>query len=140
MLMHRDRYKGSAGRRNMKDLGLLLMLLPAIAGAEVMDNVGSLSLVWSWGVGLTAAGYMAGRYRPWLLVGVFLLLLVFFGALISDVTSTDIGPAIQNEAGSFYIGSVWTFPFLVVISAALGARSRRQAAHPELPPHAQPKP
>ncbi|NML26350.1 hypothetical protein [Zoogloea dura] len=124
----------------MKDLGLLLMLLPAIAGAEVMDKVGTLSLVWSWGVGLTAAGYMAGRYRPWLLVGVFLLLLVLFGALISDVTSADIGPTIQSEAGSFYIGSVWTFPFLVALSAALGTWFRRQAAHPEPTPDAPRKP
>lgn len=124
----------------MKGIGLLLLLLPAIAGAEVMDKVGSLSLVWSWGLVLTAAGYMAGRYRPRLLVGVLLLLLVFFGGLISDVTSADIGSAIQSEAGSFYIGSVWTFPFLVAISATLGAWFRRQTAHRELHHHAQHKP
>ncbi len=124
----------------MRDIGLLLMLLPAIAGAEVMDKVGTLSLVWSWGMGLTAAGYMAGRYRPRLLIGVLLLLLVVFGALISDVTSADIGPAIQSEAGSFYIGSIWTFPFLVAISAALGTWFRRQAAPPEPTPDAPRKP
>ena len=117
----------------MKIVALLLLLLPATASAEVMDKVGSLGLVWSWGAGLTAAGFIAARYRPWLLVVVFLLLLVFFGALLSDITSTDIGPAIRNEAGSFYIASAWAFPFLVVISAALGALFRRRAAQPSAP-------
>ena len=104
-----------------------------MASAEVMDKVGSVGLVWSWGAGLTAGGFIAARYRPWLLAVVFLLLLVFFGALLSDITSTDIGPAIRNEAGSFYIASAWAFPFLVVISAALGALFRRRAAKPSAP-------
>jgi hypothetical protein len=117
----------------MKNIALLLLLHPATASAEVMDKVGSLSLVWSWGIGLAVAGFFAARYRPWLLVMVFLLLLVFFGALLSDITSTDIGPAIRNEAGLFYIASAWAFPFLVVITSALGALFRRRAAQPSAP-------
>ena len=118
----------------MKNITLFLLLLPATATAEVMDKVGSIGIVWSWGVGLTVAGFVAARYRPWLLTVVCFLLLVFFGTLLFDITSTDIGPAIRNEAGSFYIASAWSFPFLVVTSSALGALFRRRAAQPTAPP------
>ena len=110
----------------MKKLLPLILLLPEIAHAEVMDKEPSLLSVWGMALIAGVAMFAAARFRPWLLVVVVPLAALFSYGLLAEVTDQFVGPAILREAGNVYIASTWLAPLVAVGGALLGWWLRRR--------------
>jgi hypothetical protein len=114
----------------MKKLLPLLLLVPEMARAEVMDKEPSLLAVWGWAVISAALLFAVVKFRPWLLLGVAPLPALFFYGLLSEVIDPFVGPAMLREAGNLYIVSSWLAPVLPIAGVFAGwwLRRRRIAA------------
>jgi hypothetical protein len=119
----------------MKKLLPLLLLVPEMAHAEVMDKEPSLLAVWGWAVISAALLFAVVRFRPWLLFGVAPLPALFFYGLLSEVIDPFVGPAMLREAGNVYIVSSWVVPVLPIAGVFAGwwLRRRRIAAQQGAP-------
>ena len=112
----------------MKKLLTLILLLPEIAHAEVMDKEPSLLAVWGVALIAAVAMFVAARFRPWLLVIVVPLPVLFSYGLLAEVTDQFVGPAVLREAGNVYIVSAWVAPLIAVGGALFGWWLRRRYA------------
>jgi hypothetical protein len=109
---------------------LTLLLLPAIARAEVMDKEPSLTVVLSVVIAGAIGAFFASRYRPWLLGVVLLIVGVFFAGQYAELLDPSVGPAIRREAGDFYVLMSWCGLFFVVAGALIGLLVRRRHRAP----------
>ena len=112
----------------MNRLLLLLVLLPTTAFAEVMDKEPSVTKLLACGLMGGAIAYLAARYRPWLLLLVLPLPLIFFFGTASELRDASVGPAIIAEAGPAY-GNFFLFSvILFAVAPVLGLVLRRLAS------------
>ena len=105
---------------------LILLLLPALARAEVMDKEPSLTVVLGVVIAGAVGAFFASRYRPWLLSVVLLAVGVFFAGLYAELLDPTVGPAICREAGTFYVLMSWFGLFFVIAGAVIGLLVRRR--------------
>ena len=101
---------------------LLILLLVAFgsAHAEVMDKEPSLTENIIWGVVGSALCFVAARYKPWLLLVVGPLPILYFVNLIGHLQDPFVGPAILREAGKLYIYSGYGLGVSVLVSIIVG--------------------
>jgi hypothetical protein len=85
-----------------------------------MDKEPALATVWILGVLGGLAGLLALRVRWWLLIVTLPLPFLFFLAMLAEVSSPDVGPAIRAEAGNIYVVSVYAGSILVLVGHTLG--------------------
>jgi hypothetical protein len=116
----------------------VLVAMPALAFAEVMDKEPPASEFWIRTVPFAILGLLAWRYLPRVLAltagsvsvligGVYLLL------VLTEITDPFVGPAILEEAGWGYVLQYWGALFLFVVLEAIGVvawrrRSRTSAS------------
>ena len=106
---------------------LLSIYLTKPAYAEVMDKEPSLIINYIWGISGAAVCFIAARYKPWLLLLVAPLSILYFVALLSEVSDPYVGKAILEEAGSFYVVSSYVLSAIVLISIGVGLWLRNNA-------------
>ena len=105
--------------------GLAPALAPAAALAEVSDKVPSLPHVWGVAGIAGLALLLAMRFKPrlsWLIAPVLVL---WFAALLLEVHSADVGPAIRSEQGVGYVVQVDLAGGLAVVAGWIGWRWRK---------------
>lgn len=112
---------------NSRQAQLFVILLPAIAHAEVMDKEFSLGVVMAWTLLGSIACFAFARYRPRLLPLPLIVMGIFFSGQLSEVLDPHVGPAIWNEAGPIYVIASWTGPVGLVVAISLGLFARRQS-------------
>jgi hypothetical protein len=97
-----------------------------IAHAEVMDKEPTLTQNIILGILSVGLCFIAARFKPWVLVVVAPLPLLYFLGLIIEIHDQYVGPSILDEAGYFYIfsGYFLTFSFFASIVAGLILRKR----------------
>lgn len=98
-------------------LVVLLVAVPAVAHAEVMDKEPSVSQIWAWALLGGAALALTWRIRAWLGAVVTALVALFFRDLWSEITDPAVGPAIRAEAGDGYVTSATLATLIVVLLA-----------------------
>ena len=87
-----------------------------LAILEVMDKEPSLARTWIIAVGLGAAGFLAGRRRPWFAVP-FVVAVLFLGvSRLAEFQDPYVGPAVRQEAGNAH---VWLSYLAVVVGLSL---------------------
>lgn len=65
-------------------------------------------------------GFFAARFKPvWLLVLLPISGALFAGQLL-EVASWDVGPAILQELGAWYVAASWAGPFVQVLAVGVG--------------------
>jgi len=129
--------------RAQRTLAVLLLLAPPAAVAEVSDKVPSLGEIWGIATVAAMALLLAARYRPWLLAVALPIALLWFGALLAEIHSADVGPALVREQGVQFV--VWAdlVGALMMAACVAGwvwrrrARRGRSAAAPPAPPRRQ---
>ena len=97
---------------------LLIVFDPALAA--VMDNEPSLTQNIIWGVVGSVLCLVAARYKPWLLLVVGPLPILYFVNLIGVLQHPFVGPAILREAGKLYIYSGYGLGISVLVSIVVG--------------------
>jgi len=85
-----------------------------------MDKEPSLALIWVWGSTGAALGFIAARFKPWLLLFVLPVPLFLLFFIISEVRNPFVGPAILREAGSFYVASAYGLALAAIVFALAG--------------------
>ena len=110
-------------------LGLLLLVVPAVGHAEVMDKEPAVSAVWLWAVLGGASGASAWAVRWWLGLPISVVVGLLFASVWGELTDPFVGPAIRAEAGMGYVwnvmGATATTLALHVLGALVGRRHRR---------------
>ena len=112
-----DRTKGA--------VGFTAAIAPAAALAEVSDKIPSLPQIWGIAGIAALALLLAMRYKPrtsWLILP---LLAVWFTALLLEVHSADVGPAIVSEQGIGYVVQVYLAEGIAVVAGWIGWRWRK---------------
>lgn len=93
---------------------------PVICAAAVMDGEPALATVWILGVLGGLAGLLALRVRWWLFVVTLPIPLLFFLAMLAEVSSPEYGPAIRAETGNTYVFAVYAGSILVLAGHVVG--------------------
>ena len=105
--------------------GLATAVAPAAALAEVSDKVPPLPHVWGVAGIAGLALLLAMRFKPrvsWLIAPVLVL---WFTALLLELHSADVGPAILAEQGVGYVVQVYLAGGLAVVAGGIGWRWRK---------------
>ena len=105
-------------------------IAPTAALAEVSDKIPSLPQIWGIAGIAGIALLLAMRFKPrmsWLILP---LLAVWFTALLVEVHSADVGPAIVSEQGIGYVVQVHLAAGLAVVAGWIGWRWRRGRSSP----------
>lgn len=118
----------------------MLLLAPTAAVAEVSDKVPSLGEIWGIATVAALALLLAARYRPWLLGAALPMALLWFGALLTEIHSADVGPALVREQGVQFV--VWAdLVGALMIAACIAGwvwrRRARRGRAPAAPPRRQ---
>ena len=113
---------------------LLLAILPATAHAEVMDKEPSAGLLGLFTIAACVIAYQAARRFPWSLVLFLSIAGIYFGAVAVETLDPAIGPAIQREAGSFYLALPWLGICGTVVGTVFGLWRRRCAPNNSFKP------
>ena len=108
-------------------LVLILSMLPLTVSAEVMDKETPALFLWLWVFVAPVAALLTARYRPWLLLLVLPVPILFFTGQLLEVTDPQVGPAILSEAGLPYVVGSWVGPVLLVTSVLAGFLWRRRS-------------
>jgi hypothetical protein len=111
--------------------GLVLLVLPSVAFAEVMDKEPSLRRIWTWAL-CAGIGGLVGWPIAWPLgLAAALFGVPFFLGLFGEITDPHIGPAIVNEAGRGYVyqscAALALFVLLHAVGVSLRVHQRRRA-------------
>ena len=93
---------------------------------EVMDKEFSFLTVLLWTLGPAVLAFLAAWKKPWLLVLILSVTVLFTYAQLSEVTDPFVGPAMRHEAGPSYILLSWCSPFIVLANAVAGLYVRRR--------------
>ena len=104
----------------MRLLLILLVFVPAIGHAEVMDKEFSLLTVVLWGLLGGLFVFLAARLKPWLLLLFLPVVGAFFYLQLTELIDPYVGPAIASEAGHLYVFISWAAPVLVFIGGCVG--------------------
>ncbi len=105
----------------------ILFMLPLTVSAEVMDKETSALFLWLWVFVAPIPALLAARYRPWLLLLVLPVPVLFFTGQLLEVTDPQVGPAILSEAGLLYVVGSWVGPVLLVACVLAGFLWRRRS-------------
>ncbi len=107
---------------NQSRLIALFFLLSVLgtAHAEVMDKEPSLMQNIAWGFVSSALSLLAARFKPWSLLLVVPLPVMYFWDLIREIQDPFVGPAMLKEAGAIYIYSGYGLGVLVLASIFVG--------------------
>lgn len=129
----------------MHRIGLLLLLLPGVASAEVGDKVASIPALWWQAAAIGVVGLLAGRYRSLLGCVVLLFAGLFAWAGVSTLNAPFIGGSLAHEfAGRYALavyGSSTLMLGLVLLGTAWGWRRGGLPGDRERPDRASgPKP
>jgi hypothetical protein len=96
--------------------------------AEVMDKESSLLSVCLWALLPLPIAFLAARHRPWLLLLVLPMPLLFFVIQMMELLDASVGKAMLAEAGSFYVAASWSAPFSLVGATLLGLWQRARVS------------
>lgn len=97
----------------------LMLLLTALACAEVMDKEPPISLIWSFAIPGAALAFLLTRTHPLLGLIALVPLLPVLG-MVEECHEPSIGPAILREAGQTYVIQVHLALALAVVAYAAG--------------------
>jgi hypothetical protein len=86
----------------------VLVLLPSVAWAEVMDKEPTLSSIWGWALVLGVMGFFAWRRHFALGAFITLLAAVQVWSFHLELADPYVGPAILHEAGRSYVVQAYT--------------------------------
>lgn len=107
-------------------VGLLVLMLPASAQAEVMDKEPAPSLIWASAIVAGVVGMQLWRTRWWLGLPASIAATLLFARVWAEILDPFVGPAIRAEAGIGYIESTAAATMLVAVLHVLGALRRRK--------------
>src|SRR6266853_6684027 len=93
---------------------------------EVMGKQPSLRVIWGGAAALGLVGYVAGRFRRWLVLPALALIAVAAWTQLGDLLDPQVGPAIMQQAGRWYVGQAGAAVALAVILSVLGLAPRRE--------------
>ena len=107
-------------------MAIILLLLSAdISYAEVMDKEPSIAQIYIYGLVGAALIVFSARLKPWLLLLVAPLPLLYFTGMIIEINDPYVGPAILNEAGVFYFISTYGIAVLLIVCVVAGIKMHR---------------
>jgi len=92
---------------------------------EVMDKEPSLRAIWAGAAVLGLVGYAAVRFRRWLVLPALALIALAVWTQLGDLLDPQVGPAIMQEAGRWYVGQAGAAAALAVLLCVLGLAPRR---------------
>lgn len=93
---------------------------------EVMDKDPTLLNVWLLFLLLGVAGFLLGRYRPWLMLITLSLTLLFTWVHLGELHDPFVGPAILREAGKTYFTQSYVAMALGLALHCVGILFRRK--------------
>ena len=92
---------------------------------EVMDKEPSLRVIWGAALLLGVLGYVATRFRRWLVVPALALVGVAAWTQLGGLLDPQLGPAIMREAGMWYVAQSGAAIALAVILCVAGLVPKR---------------
>jgi len=92
---------------------------------EVMDKQPSLRVIWGGAAALGLVGYVAARFRRWLVLPALALIAVAAWTQLGDLLDPQVGPAIMQEAGLWYVAQAGAAAALAVILCVAGLAPKR---------------
>ena len=92
---------------------------------EVMDKEPSLRAIWGAALLLGVVGYVATRFRRWLVFPAIALVGVAAWTELGELVDQQVGPAIMREAGMWYVAQAGAAIALAVILCVLGLLLKR---------------
>ncbi len=97
-------------------------MLPTL---EVMDKEPSLRAIWGAAILLGLVGYLATRFRRWLVLPALALVAIAAWTQLGELLDPQVGPAIMNEAGQWYVAQAGAAIALALILCVLGLVPKR---------------
>jgi hypothetical protein len=94
---------------------------------EVMDKEPSLRVIWGGAGALGLISYTAVRFRRWLVLPALTLIAIVVWTQLGHLLDPQVGAAITQEAGLWYVGQAGAAVALAVILCVLGLAPRRAA-------------
>jgi hypothetical protein len=92
----------STYRAILKIVTLMMLVYPAAVFAEVSDKEPSTDLFWKIGLAAAIICLVGARKKPWLGVICFVPVALWFGSVLLELHSFDIGPHLRIEQGNAY--------------------------------------
>ena len=92
---------------------------------EVMDKEPSLSTVWGAALILGLIGFVAARFRRWLVLPALAVIAFLAYSQLSELADPVVGPAIIQEAGRGYLIHSCAAVALAVLLSVLGLVPKR---------------
>jgi len=92
---------------------------------EVMDKAPGLRAIWGASLLLGVIGYLATRFRRWLVVPALGLVGVAAWMELGELLDPHVGSAIMQEAGMWYVAQAGAAIALAVILCVLGLVPKR---------------
>src|SRR3989442_14551786 len=71
---------------------------------EAMDKAPSLRAIWAGAAVLGLVGYATVRFRRWLVLPALALIAAAAWTQLGDLLDPQVGPAIMQQAGRWYVG------------------------------------
>lgn len=94
---------------------------------DVMDKQPSLRAIWGAAVLLGVMGYLATRFRRWLVLPALALVGLAAWTELGELLDPLVGPAIMQAAGMWYVAQAGAAVALAVIVCVLGLLPKRAA-------------
>ena len=91
----------------------------------LMDKEPSLRAIWGAAVLLGVMGYVATRFRRWLVLPALALVGLAAWMELGELLDPQVGPAIMREAGMWYVAQAGAAVALAVILCVLGLLPKR---------------
>jgi hypothetical protein len=92
---------------------------------EVIEREPSLRAIWGAAVLLGVVGYVATRFRRWLVLPALALVALAAWMELRQLLDPQAGPAIMQEAGMWYVAQAGAAVALAVILCVLGLLPKR---------------
>ena len=92
---------------------------------EVMGKEPSLRAIWGAAVVIGVVGYVATRFRRWLVFPALALVALAAWMELAGLLDPHVGPAIMQEAGMWYVAQAGAAIALAVILCVLGLLPKR---------------
>ena len=103
-----------------KEVIAALLLMPALAYAEVSDKEPSALYIWSVGAMAAAVCFLGTYYRNWLLALLAPLPALWFISLFLEIHSADVSVALYQEQGLLYYVQAYLSLALFVLGGGAG--------------------
>ena len=92
---------------------------------EVIDKQPTLPMIWGAAVLLGGAGYVFARIRRWLVLPILALIAIAAWTVFSELLDPQVGPAIVQDAGFWYVGQVCAAVALAIVLCVVGLAPKR---------------